>query len=262
MGTLRAAGKPLPFSPVPQHGFTLKFTNPASQPLKTRHLYGAWPELCVRFHRHTLSKCRKGFRMIFAIAALVIAPSTMQALPKIAAAPMDAATSDTTTPTTRDTSKLPITQPATTETSGAKAATTKPIDLSSQNSKALAAITVPLIQSGKQPSLVSAERAPSRRSWLMLAVAEHSAAFFDAYSTRMAINTGAVERDPLMKPFANSPAIYGALQIAPVLFDFAGRKMQRSQNLFLRRTWWIPQTASTGASIFAGVHNIHVANRK
>lgn len=199
--------------------------------------------------------------MVFAIAALVFSPATIHVLPRVAIPPV-ANVAERTSAASPGPSNRSIIASAGSEPSAADTALEKPVNLSIEDSNALASVTVPLIQSGKQPSLVSAERAPSRRSWVVLAIAEHSAAVLDAYSTRMAIETGAVERDPLMKPFANSPAIYGALQVAPVLFDLAGRKMQRSQNLFLRRTWWIPQTASVGSSILAGVHNFHVANRK
>jgi hypothetical protein len=91
-----------------------------------------------------------------------------------------------------------------------------------------------------------------------LAVAEHGAAAFDAYTTRQAISRGAVEEDPTMRPFAHSPAIYAAIQVGPVLFDLLARHMQRSQYDFERRTWWLPQSVSTGVSIFSGVHNLSV----
>jgi len=42
-------------------------------------------------------------------------------------------------------------------------------------------------------------RLPARREWLALAVAEHGAAAFDAYTTRQAISRGAVEEDPTMR---------------------------------------------------------------
>jgi hypothetical protein len=37
--------------------------------------------------------------------------------------------------------------------------------------------------------------------------------------------------------------------------------MQRSENSFIRRNWWIPQTASTGMYLFSGIHNMQNANR-
>jgi len=84
----------------------------------------------------------------------------------------------------------------------------------------------------------------------------------DAYSTRQAVSRGAGEQDPLMRPFAHSPAIYAAIQVGPVLFDVLARHMQRSNYNLERRTWWVPQTASTGMSIFAGVHNLTIRQHR
>jgi len=108
---------------------------------------------------------------------------------------------------------------------------------------------------------IGVERLPSRRLWIALSVAQHGAAVFDAYSTRQAIASGATEQNPLLKPFANSPAIYGATQVAPLILDYAARRMQLCHNSFVRRMWWVPQSTGAAVSIFAGVHNMGVANR-
>jgi hypothetical protein len=102
---------------------------------------------------------------------------------------------------------------------------------------------------------------PSRRQWLALAFLEHSAAVFDAYSTRQAVGHGAVEDNPTLRPFAGSPAIYAATQVAPLLFDLMARHMQRSEYPLFRRFWWVPQTASAGLSIFSGFHNLSIAGK-
>ena len=102
---------------------------------------------------------------------------------------------------------------------------------------------------------------PSRREWLALALLQHGAAAFDAYSTRQAVGHGAVEDNPLLRPFASSGAIYAATQLTPVLLDLAAYHMQRSEYSLLRRFWWMPQTLSAGLSIFSGVHNLHVAGK-
>ena len=108
---------------------------------------------------------------------------------------------------------------------------------------------------------IGVERLPSRRMWIALSVAQHGAAFFDAYTTRQAVAGGAVEQNPLLKPFASSPAIYGATQVAPLILDYAGRRMQLSHNSLIRRMWWVPQSTGAAVSIFAGVHNMGVASR-
>ena len=133
--------------------------------------------------------------------------------------------------------------------------------LLAQNSQSFSTIRIPEADE-KRYAIRPAESAPARRNWLILSVVEHSAATFDAYSTRQAVSRGAVEQDPLMRPFAHSPAIYGAIQVAPVLFDLLARHMQRSNYNFERRTWWVPQTASTGMSIFAGVHNLNIKEHR
>jgi hypothetical protein len=130
----------------------------------------------------------------------------------------------------------------------------------SQNSQALSTIRVPESAPAKPVRVIMADTY-SRRSWMFLSIAQHSAATFDAYSTRVAVSNGATEADPMMRPFAHSPGIYAAIQVGPAILDFAARRMQRSQNSFLRRTWWVPQTVSTGVFLFSGVHNMGVANQ-
>jgi hypothetical protein len=149
---------------------------------------------------------------------------------------------------------------ASSESSSASSSTTA-LHAAVQNSPSLSLIRVPESDSG--PSrFVSAESLPSRRKWIALSIVQHAAATFDAYSTRDAVSRGAVEQDPLMKPFANSSAVYAAIQVCPVVLDFAARHMQRSDNNFIRGTWWVPQSVATGLFLFSGVHNIHVANRQ
>lgn len=133
------------------------------------------------------------------------------------------------------------------------------LERSSQNGQSLDTIRIPESTPGKPAKIILPETHP-RRAWLVLSIAQHSAATFDAYSTRQAVSKGASEADPIMRPFANSPAIYGAIQICPLVLDYAARRMERSQNSFLRHTWWVPQTAATGIFLFSGVHNMNVAN--
>jgi hypothetical protein len=128
-----------------------------------------------------------------------------------------------------------------------------------RSSDALAAIRVGTSDSTAR-RFTAPESLPSRRQWLALAIAEHAAATFDAISTREAIHRGAVEADPLMRPFAQSPAIYAAIQVAPLALDFAARRMQRSPNRIWHGAWWVPQSAAAGMFLFSGVHNVHVAN--
>ena len=105
------------------------------------------------------------------------------------------------------------------------------------------------------------DQIPSRRSWFVLSIAQSSAATFDAYETRHAVENGAHEVDPFMRPFAGSSGIYAAIQICPVVLDYTARHMQRSENPVIRHTWWLPQALGTGVYLFSGTHDMHVASQ-
>lgn len=98
--------------------------------------------------------------------------------------------------------------------------------------------------------------ATPKRGWAGLLLAQHSAAAFDAWSTRRAISRGRAEADPLMAPFAHSAAIYGAIRAAPSLLDYFGRRMQRSPRTWERRLWWLPQSVATVGFLFSGGYNL------
>jgi hypothetical protein len=129
-------------------------------------------------------------------------------------------------------------------------------DASEANLQASSSIPIPVLEPAKPVRMILEDSVLSRRPWLILSAAQHGAAAFDAYSTRRAMARGAVETDPLMRPFAHSPAIYAAIQVGPVLLDVVARRMQRSRNTLWRRTWWVPQSAGTGLFLFSGIHNL------
>jgi hypothetical protein len=136
-----------------------------------------------------------------------------------------------------------------------------PAVAAAQESQSLETLRLEQPKPGKNGRIKRVEAAPSRRKWIALAAAEHSAAAFDAYTTRQAIGRGAEEADPLMRPFADSPSLYVAIQVAPLALDYAARRMQRSQNAFIRKMWWLPQTGGTAMFLFSGSHNLGVAGR-
>ena len=104
---------------------------------------------------------------------------------------------------------------------------------------------------------LQAEDRRNRRIWLGLSIASHSAAEFDAWSTRNAITTkGGFEANPLLKPFAGNGWIYAAIQVEPTVMDYVARKMMYSRHSWERHTWWVPQTASFLGSILCGAHNV------
>lgn len=96
----------------------------------------------------------------------------------------------------------------------------------------------------------------TNRPWLALTLVQHGAATFDAWSTRRALSRGRVETDPLLKPFANSSSLYGAMQVVPGVLDFISHRMYRSQKSWVRKLWWVPQVASSAGFIYSGSYNV------
>jgi hypothetical protein len=144
--------------------------------------------------------------------------------------------------------------------SKAKSTSAEPV-FPDMTSKVLSAVHIPP-QFEKLPPL------PERRSsvlrpghaWLALALAQSSAATFDAWTTNRAIAQGHTELNPILRPVAGTPAMYAAIQATPILFDFIGRKMQHSENGTMRRMWWVPQVLGTVTSFGAGIRNLSVSH--
>lgn len=98
-----------------------------------------------------------------------------------------------------------------------------------------------------------------KKIWYALMAASSGAAAFDAWSTRRAISGGyGTEANPFLRPFSHSGAFYAATQVSPLVLDLVGRKMMTSRYSLLRKMWWLPQSAGTGMSLAAGVHNVGV----
>ncbi|HVA72061.1 MAG TPA: hypothetical protein VNF02_03030 [Candidatus Limnocylindrales bacterium] len=95
----------------------------------------------------------------------------------------------------------------------------------------------------------------SSRVWFVLSAAQHGSAAFDAWSTRRAISQGRAEADPIMRPFASSAAIYGAIQVVPIGLDYVARRMQRSSG-WTHHVWWLPQSLATATFLFSGSYNV------
>ncbi len=111
----------------------------------------------------------------------------------------------------------------------------------------------------KSPLTSTYETRRQRKLWYGLAAVSHGAAVFDAWSTRRALSGNyGVEANPLLRPFAHSGALYAATQVSPAFMDFLGRRMMVSHHGWIRKIWWVPQTAGTGVSLAAGAHNVGV----
>lgn len=102
------------------------------------------------------------------------------------------------------------------------------------------------------------------REWLVLSIAVHGAAGFDAWSTRRVISSvpGAQEMNPLLRPFAGNASMYAAVQVAPTILDFVSYRMMNSRHGWARHTWWLPQVVSAVVSLSSGVHNVGVYNSR
>jgi len=134
------------------------------------------------------------------------------------------------------------------------------VSLSDTQKQGIATVRVPDPEPAKPIQIHPAETLHPSRAWLALSFVQSSAATFDAYSTRQAVGHGAVEADPLLRPFAHSGALYGVIQVGPVFLDYVARHMQRSEHNSFRRTWWVPQSLATAGFLVSGAHNMNVAN--
>jgi hypothetical protein len=216
--------------------------------------------------------------MLFAFAALLVHLGSFSAVPAAAASATSAAKAapaPAPTPTTGDLPLAPLPSNSTASASAAPADGATPAGqtrtqreqspllraaaIDASTAQSLSTIRVPEAQPLKQ-NFVDIENPVSRRKWMALTLLNHGAATFDAYETRQALQAGAHESDPFLRPFANSPGIYAAIQVAPVVLDYTARRMQRSQYGLFRRTWWLPQSVGAGIYLFSGVHDLHVAN--
>jgi len=102
---------------------------------------------------------------------------------------------------------------------------------------------------------------PGRPLWLTLTIAQHSAATFDAWSTRRVISSGqGLELNPLLQPFAGNASLYAAIQVSPAVLDYLGRRMMKSRQGWARHVWWLPQVLGTTISLASAVHNLQVAS--
>jgi hypothetical protein len=113
--------------------------------------------------------------------------------------------------------------------------------------------------SPRAPYMRTYETRQQRKLWYTLTFAGHGAAAFDAWSTRRAVSGNyGTESNPLLRPFAHNGSMYVATQVSPAFMDYLGRRMMVSRHRWMRKMWWLPQTAGTGMSLAAGAHNVGV----
>jgi hypothetical protein len=201
--------------------------------------------------------------MLLAIAVLLIHPQLAATIPF--SADQAAIDAPSTTSASNSTVDAEIFSP--TVTSSFEAAAQPAVEFNAALPDAplplavIAPAPIAFLSAGKPMTVTVAQlRAENRRKELMwkgLVIASSGAATFDAWSTRHAITTdGAQELNPLMRPFAGNASLYAAIQIGPVLMDFAGKKMMYSRHSWVRHMWWVPQSASFVSSMFCGSYNL------
>jgi hypothetical protein len=137
----------------------------------------------------------------------------------------------------------------------ASASTAEP-EFSSSRSVSIAPLIKPVPSIDSRQIQTSEPRKLNTRAWYLLTATSHGAAAFDAWTTRRNISSGMVELNPMLKPFANSNAIYPALQVGPTVTTYLSRRMMRSDRSLFRKLWWTPQVASTAISLTCGVMNV------
>jgi hypothetical protein len=115
------------------------------------------------------------------------------------------------------------------------------------------------IKGVRMSATIPSESAGQRKLWYALTISGSTAAAFDAWSTRRAISEAyGTEGNPLLRPFSHSNAMYAATQVSPLVMDFIGKRMMTSQHKWMRNMWWLPQSAGTSFSLYAGVHNVRM----
>lgn len=113
----------------------------------------------------------------------------------------------------------------------------------------------------KPTTLRNFESRNQKKLWYGLVAAGHAGAAFDAWSTRRALSGNwGTEADPLMRPFAHSGTIYIATQVSPLLMDFIAKRAMTSQNPWIRKFWWVPQTVGASMSFRAGINNLGIVH--
>jgi hypothetical protein len=113
-----------------------------------------------------------------------------------------------------------------------------------------------------KPVILRPRETPRQRKiWYGLAIAAHSGAAFDAWTTHRAVAGGyGQEANPFLRPYASSNAIYAATQVSPLVMDLIGKRMMVSQRGWVRKIWWLPQAAGASVSFMSGTHNLGVVH--
>lgn len=97
------------------------------------------------------------------------------------------------------------------------------------------------------------------RRIVMLGAAQTGALIADGVTTRQYLHRGYVEVDPLTRAFLGRTPTWsrmaplGAVQVVAGMW--LAERMSKSEHLWVRRLWWLPQTVGFGGNVAASVHN-------
>jgi hypothetical protein len=90
----------------------------------------------------------------------------------------------------------------------------------------------------------------------LLAELNAGAAVMDDVASRMVIESGGYERNPLMRPFVHNSGTLAVESITEVwLMAYLGDRMKHSSHPLLRMTWWLPQTLNISGKVSGGIYN-------
>ncbi|HXP79793.1 MAG TPA: hypothetical protein VN976_07800 [Verrucomicrobiae bacterium] len=96
----------------------------------------------------------------------------------------------------------------------------------------------------------------------LLAEINAGAAILDDVPTRMVIENGGYERNPLMRPFVHNSGTLVAETVGELwLAAFVADRMKHSRHALLRKTWWLPQALSISAKVSGGIYNSVLLSR-
>jgi hypothetical protein len=90
----------------------------------------------------------------------------------------------------------------------------------------------------------------------LLAEMNAGAAVMDDVASRMVIESGGYEQNPLMRPFVHNSGTLAAESVTEVwLMAFIADRMKHSSHPLLRKVWWLPQTLNISAKVSGGIYN-------
>ena len=94
----------------------------------------------------------------------------------------------------------------------------------------------------------------------LLGAIQTGALISDGVTTRQYLHRGYVEVDPLTRAFLGRTPTWARMAPLGAIQVFAGmwlaERMAKSQHVWVRRFWWLPQTIGIAGNIAASAHNV------